>query len=65
MDLLIATAARTHDAPVVTRNMRDFERVPGLDVVSYRERLAAHGFAKIAWSTGSLISVSLILMSRS
>ena len=35
MDLLIATGARTHDAPVVTRNTRDFERVPGLDVVSY------------------------------
>ncbi len=35
MDLLIATGARTHDAPVVTRNVRDFERVPGLDVVSY------------------------------
>lgn len=35
MDLLIAAAARTHDAPVVTRNARDFERVPGLDVVSY------------------------------
>lgn len=35
MDLLIASAARAHDAPVVTRNTRDFERVPGLDVVSY------------------------------
>ena len=35
MDLLIAAAARTHDAPVVTRNARDFERVPGFDVVSY------------------------------
>ena len=35
MDLLIAAAARTHDAPVVTRNARDFERMPGLDVVSY------------------------------
>ncbi len=35
MDLLIAAAARTHDAPVVTRNARDFERMPGLDVASY------------------------------
>ena len=35
MDLLIAAAARTHDAPVVTRNPRDFERVPGLDVLTY------------------------------
>ena len=34
-DLLIAAAARTHDAPFVTRYARDFERVPGLDVVSY------------------------------
>ena len=35
MDLLIAAAARTHDAPVVTRNAHDFERVPGPDVLSY------------------------------
>ena len=35
MDLLIAAAARAHNAPVVTRNVRDFERVPGLDVVTY------------------------------
>ena len=35
MDLLIAATARTHDAAVVTRNARDFERVPGLDVISY------------------------------
>jgi len=35
MDLLIAAAARTHDAPVVTRDPRDFERVPGLDVGTY------------------------------
>ncbi len=35
MDLLIATAARTHEAAVVTRNTSDFERVPRLDVVSY------------------------------
>jgi len=35
MDLLIAAAARTHDAPVVTRNAREFERVPGSNVLSY------------------------------
>lgn len=35
MDLLIATAAVRHDAPLVTRNVKDFEKVPGLDVVSY------------------------------
>ena len=35
MDLLIATAARAQDASVVTRNVRDFERVPGLDVLTY------------------------------
>ncbi|HEY7878509.1 MAG TPA: type II toxin-antitoxin system VapC family toxin [Gemmatimonadaceae bacterium] len=35
MDLLIATAARVDDARLVTRNVRDFERVPGLQVVSY------------------------------
>lgn len=35
MDLLIAAAARADDAPIVTRNVRDFERVPGLDVLTY------------------------------
>ena len=35
MDLLIAAAARVEDARLVTRNVRDFERVPGLNVVSY------------------------------
>jgi tRNA(fMet)-specific endonuclease VapC len=35
MDLLIATAAVCHDAPLVTRNVKDFERVPGLRVLSY------------------------------
>lgn len=35
MDLLIATAALGHDAPLVTRNARDFDRVPGLRVVGY------------------------------
>lgn len=35
MDLLIAAAARVENAPLVTRNVRHFERVPGLDVVAY------------------------------
>ena len=35
MDLLIATAALLDDAPLVTRNQRDFARVPGLRVVGY------------------------------
>lgn len=35
MDLLIAAAARADDAALVTRNVRDFERVPGLVVVGY------------------------------
>lgn len=35
MDLLIATAAVIDDAPLVTRNTREFERVPGLRVLSY------------------------------
>ncbi len=35
MDLLIAAAALGDDAALVTRNTRDFERVPGLRVMSY------------------------------
>jgi len=35
MDLLIATAALLDDAPLVTRNVKDFSRVPGLRVLSY------------------------------
>lgn len=35
MDLLIATAALVDAAPVVTRNVGDFSRVPGLEVVTY------------------------------
>ncbi len=31
-DLLIAAIARTHGYAVLTDNVRDFERVPGLDV---------------------------------
>ena len=35
MDLLIATAAILDDATLVTRNVKDFRRIPGLRVVSY------------------------------
>ena len=35
MDLLIATAALVDAAPVVTRNVQDFSRIPGLEVVTY------------------------------
>jgi tRNA(fMet)-specific endonuclease VapC len=35
MDLLIATAAILDDAELVTRNVRDFARVPGLRLLSY------------------------------
>jgi len=35
MDLLIATAALVDAAPVVTRNVQDFSRTPGLEVVTY------------------------------
>ena len=35
MDLLIGTAALLDDAPLVTRNVKDFSRVPGLRVLSY------------------------------
>jgi tRNA(fMet)-specific endonuclease VapC len=35
MDLLIATSALVADAALVTRNARDFDRVPGLDVIAY------------------------------
>ena len=35
MDLLIATAATLGDAPLVTRNVKDFSRVPGLRVLKY------------------------------
>ena len=35
MDLLIATSALIDDAPLVTRNAKDFSRVPGLRVLSY------------------------------
>lgn len=35
MDLLIATAAVRGEAPLVTRNVRHFSRVPGLELVEY------------------------------
>jgi tRNA(fMet)-specific endonuclease VapC len=35
MDLLIATAALLDDAPLVTRNVKDFARIPGLRVLRY------------------------------
>jgi predicted nucleic acid-binding protein len=35
MDLLIATSARVENARLVTRIVRDFERIPGLHVLSY------------------------------
>ena len=35
MDLLIATAATLDAAPLVTRNVKDFSRVPGLRVLKY------------------------------
>jgi len=35
MDLLIATSALVADAALVTRNVKDFDRVPGLDVIGY------------------------------
>ena len=35
MDLLIATAAILDAAPLVTRNVKDFSRVPGLRVLDY------------------------------
>ncbi len=35
MDLLIATSALVDEAPLATRNVADFERMPGLHVLSY------------------------------
>jgi tRNA(fMet)-specific endonuclease VapC len=35
MDLLIATAATLDEAALVTRNVKDFSRVPGLRVLDY------------------------------
>jgi predicted nucleic acid-binding protein len=35
MDLLIATAAMIDDAQLVSRNIKDFSRIPGLRVIGY------------------------------
>lgn len=35
MDLLIATAAVQARSPLLTRNVREFSRVPGLEVLTY------------------------------
>lgn len=35
MDLMIATAAVVDDASLVTRNVKEFSRIPGLKVVGY------------------------------
>jgi len=35
MDLLIATAAVVEDASLVTRNVKDFSRIPGLRIMRY------------------------------
>jgi predicted nucleic acid-binding protein len=35
MDLLIATSATLDDAPLITRNVKDFSRVPGLRLLPY------------------------------
>ena len=35
MDLLIATAAVVESAPLVTKNVKDFSRIPGLRVLGY------------------------------
>lgn len=36
-DLWIAAAALAHDLPLVTRNEREFRRVPGVRVARYRD----------------------------
>jgi predicted nucleic acid-binding protein len=35
MDLLIATAAVVHDAALVTNNVKDFSKLPGLRIIRY------------------------------
>ena len=37
MDTLIAATALAHGATLVTRNVREFRRVPGLSVVNWHE----------------------------
>lgn len=34
-DLWIAATALAHELPLVTRNLRHFQRVPGLEIVAY------------------------------
>lgn len=36
MDVLIASTALAHGSPLVTGNVREFSRVPGLEVLTYR-----------------------------
>lgn len=42
-DLWIAAWAIQHDAPLATRNTRHFGDIPGLELISYRERPPANG----------------------
>jgi predicted nucleic acid-binding protein len=35
MELLIATSAVVDEAPLVTRDVKDFKRVPGLELLLY------------------------------
>jgi tRNA(fMet)-specific endonuclease VapC len=37
MDMLIAATALAHGATLVTRNVREFDRVPGLTVVNWHD----------------------------
>lgn len=37
-DLWIAASSLRHRLPVVTANVEHFRRVPGLEVIDYRER---------------------------
>jgi tRNA(fMet)-specific endonuclease VapC len=39
MDLRIASIARARDSTLLSRNIRDFERVPGLDVQNWLDSL--------------------------
>ena len=36
MDVLIASTALAYGAPIVTGNVREFSRIPGLEVLAYR-----------------------------
>ena len=37
-DLLIAATALRHQAPLVTRNVREFDRVPGLQCINWHDQ---------------------------